>query len=52
MKVIVTVHDAKKTAEQEFEADSWSADSSLRLYKGEKLIAEFANYVWVSVRVA
>lgn len=52
MKIIVTLHDVKKTTEQEFDADSWSAESSLRLYKDEKLIAEFANYVWVSVRVA
>lgn len=52
MKVIVTSFMGGELIAHEFEADSWNAISSLRLFKGEKVVAEFAEHAWISVRLA
>lgn len=51
MKVIVTSLEGGDTYAQELDADSWDATYSLRLFKGEKLVAEFAGHAWISERL-
>lgn len=52
MTLIVTCLEGGETYAHELEADSWDATSSLRLFKDEKLVAEFAPHSWLSVKVA
>ncbi|QTO46332.1 hypothetical protein [Burkholderia latens] len=52
MKVIVTSLEGGESYVHEFDADSWNATSSLRLFNGGKLVAEFAPHTWISVRVS